>query len=267
MINLELYYRNRHQKFASLIKFLKSPSSRILKDTIVTKHLDTGKSLVIAPHPDDEIIGAGGIICRHHELGNPVTIVYMTDGRYLEASKYRSFHSVGLARRREAERIGKKLGVQQIFLDIEDTTLENCKEAEHILSNLIINLQPTQIYAPSFFELHPDHAVINRLLYRVLQPMAFDPLTIIGYEVGVHNPFPNYIVDITSFFEEKKDLLNLYSLPLTVQNITSLCEHRVALNYLLYVDPLKSGYAEAFSRMPAQIFLEMFHDYEITLQS
>src|SRR3954466_10161705 len=36
--------------------------------------------LVIAPHPDDEIIGAGGLMRRVHDAGGAVRVVYLTDG-------------------------------------------------------------------------------------------------------------------------------------------------------------------------------------------
>ena len=36
--------------------------------------------LVIAPHPDDEILGAGGLMRRVHDLGGMVRVVYLTDG-------------------------------------------------------------------------------------------------------------------------------------------------------------------------------------------
>src|SRR5262245_2441565 len=37
--------------------------------------------LVLAPHPDDEVIGCGGTLYKHTRAGHAVTVVYMTDGR------------------------------------------------------------------------------------------------------------------------------------------------------------------------------------------
>ena len=36
--------------------------------------------LVVAPHPDDETLGAGGLMERVHESGGRVNVVYLTDG-------------------------------------------------------------------------------------------------------------------------------------------------------------------------------------------
>ena len=40
----------------------------------------TTRLLVFAPHPDDEVIGAGGLIQKVHEAGGAVQVVYLTDG-------------------------------------------------------------------------------------------------------------------------------------------------------------------------------------------
>lgn len=47
--------------------------------TIVKK--PKGKNiLVLAPHMDDEIIGSGGVICKHIQNGDSVAVVYFTCG-------------------------------------------------------------------------------------------------------------------------------------------------------------------------------------------
>jgi LmbE family N-acetylglucosaminyl deacetylase len=45
----------------------------------LTVNADT-RLLVVAPHPDDEILGAGGLMRRVHDAGGTVRVVYLTDG-------------------------------------------------------------------------------------------------------------------------------------------------------------------------------------------
>ena len=79
--------------------------------------------LVVAPHPDDEVLAAGGLIQRVHALGGAVRIVYLTDGegytagvrveersRTVTAADYREY---GRLRQEEARRALKRLGVDR----------------------------------------------------------------------------------------------------------------------------------------------------------
>ena len=45
-------------------------------------HLVRGKALVLAPHPDDEVIGCGGAILAHNDAGAEVVVALITDGRF-----------------------------------------------------------------------------------------------------------------------------------------------------------------------------------------
>jgi LmbE family N-acetylglucosaminyl deacetylase len=85
--------------------------------------------LVIAPHPDDEILGAGGLMRRVHDLGGFVHVVYLTDGDgYPEGVRLEErgtkknpsssdFRDYGRRRQHEAQDALKTLG-----LDEHDTT-------------------------------------------------------------------------------------------------------------------------------------------------
>ncbi|MFM8478219.1 MAG: PIG-L deacetylase family protein, partial [Planctomycetaceae bacterium] len=43
--------------------------------------MSSGPVLVIAAHPDDEVLGCGGAIALHRDAGDPVTVVIATRGR------------------------------------------------------------------------------------------------------------------------------------------------------------------------------------------
>jgi LmbE family N-acetylglucosaminyl deacetylase len=79
--------------------------------------------LVIAPHPDDEVIGAGGLIRRVRARGGTARVVYLTDGEAytagVEAEERRAdpsasdYRDYGRRRRREARAALKRLGVDE----------------------------------------------------------------------------------------------------------------------------------------------------------
>ena len=94
--------------------------------------------LVIAPHPDDDVLGAGGLMQRVHAGGGAVRVVYLTDGEgYPEGVKRedhvatptaKDYLGYGKQRRREARAALVRLGLAdafQIFLGFPDSGL--CK--------------------------------------------------------------------------------------------------------------------------------------------
>jgi LmbE family N-acetylglucosaminyl deacetylase len=94
--------------------------------------------LVIAPHPDDEVLGAGGLMQRVHATGGAVRVVYLTDGEgypegvrkedHIETPTPKDYLGYGKQRRREARAALVRLGLAdafQIFLGFPDSGL--CK--------------------------------------------------------------------------------------------------------------------------------------------
>ncbi len=81
--------------------------------------------LVIAPHPDDEVLGAGGLMQRVHATGGAVRVVYLTDGDgypegvrqedHVEAPTAKDYLGYGKQRRREARAALVRLGLADAF--------------------------------------------------------------------------------------------------------------------------------------------------------
>ena len=89
--------------------------------------------LVFAPHPDDETIGAGGLIFRSTHRGAPVRVVFVTNGDGYEQAVEQDFHEqkprdtdyveFGEVRRREAVAAARHLGLHRgdlVFLGFPD---------------------------------------------------------------------------------------------------------------------------------------------------
>jgi LmbE family N-acetylglucosaminyl deacetylase len=92
--------------------------------------------LVIAPHPDDEVLGAGGLMQRVHEAGGTVRVIYLTDGDgYREAvtredkgnrPTFADYRGYGRRRQREARAALATLGLDPgaaMFLSFPDAGL------------------------------------------------------------------------------------------------------------------------------------------------
>lgn len=159
------------------------------------------RTLIIAPHPDDESIAAGGLLQRAIAAGGEVCIVFVTDGennpwplRYLK-KKVRITDSDraewGALRRQEARRGLRALGIppsSAVFLGYPDTMMSKLARTGHLrvrdaLANAIDAFGPSLLVLPSSFDLHADHRAISWLAHSVASGRA-----VVTYVIHGHAP-------------------------------------------------------------------------------
>ena len=131
--------------------------------------------LIVAPHPDDETLGAGGKVAMLELDGHSVHVLVLTDGSQLFVSRFGTDSNpppgeISRLRKRETERAFTELGgnPNQIrYLDFPDGKLsEHLAEAANELTSVIRELEPRRIYVTSPFEYHPDHRAANTAVKR-----------------------------------------------------------------------------------------------------
>ncbi len=114
--------------------------------------------LVFAPHPDDEVIGCGGALARHHDAGHHSVVAFMTDGR--QGHQFTDLRGDALVatRRAEAQEAARRLGIGEcVFLDNPDSRLWTCRGARRQATELLANVGPDVVYLPAFTDTHIDH--------------------------------------------------------------------------------------------------------------
>lgn len=124
--------------------------------------------LVFSPHPDDDVIGCGGSILKHSELGHMVTVVYMTSG---EAGNIRyTKDELSRIREREATQASALLGTNKVvFLHNEDGYLTYNKGSLIPVVNLIREIQPDIVYVPHKYDGHKDHIATNEIVIEAIE--------------------------------------------------------------------------------------------------
>lgn len=140
------------------------------------KFTATDRVLILAPHPDDESLGAGGLIQRALRAGAKVRVVFATDGdnnpwpqRFVERKlKIRRQDRARWGRRRRKEALAAmaRLGLAANcarFLALPDQGITQLllKADEPTLSAItaeITEWRPTLLVAPSNTDAHPDHS-------------------------------------------------------------------------------------------------------------
>lgn len=128
------------------------------------------KMLVISPHPDDEVLGAGGTIARLASEGNDVTIAMVTKGwEPLFADS--QVEQV----RAEARAAGEVLGVKSLrFMDLPVTKLNEIpkhqlnKEFEQLMSDE----EPELVFVPFRGDRQEDHRQVFDACMVALRPLV-----------------------------------------------------------------------------------------------
>jgi LmbE family N-acetylglucosaminyl deacetylase len=124
-------------------------------------------TLVLAPHPDDETLGAGGLIARLCGQGVPVTVVAITDGE----NAYADTQNLGDTRVQEQVEALYRLGVPESMvrrLCLPDRDVSACEDR---LVDLLLPMIKAGMHlvAPWQNDFHPDHEAAGRVAARVAQ--------------------------------------------------------------------------------------------------
>jgi len=180
------------------------------------KPLHARTVLVLAPHPDDEVLGCGGTLLHYTKSDADITIIYLTDGRYgIDAGDIQT-------RRTEAESIKEILPtVKQLFWDFPDCALyENILNIQLALKQVITELQPDLILSPWLFDRHPDHEATSLILTEALKEIT-EEVCISLYEIMLPL-IANHTVNISAYADEKQMLIDKYESQVTRYNLKAI---------------------------------------------
>ncbi|ULJ75093.1 PIG-L deacetylase family protein [Rhizobium gallicum] len=171
-----------------------------------------GKTLVIAPHPDDEVLGVGGTIARLASEGAEVGIVIVTEG------KPPHYSSEAVSRvKEEARRAHAILGASKSYwmgfpaAGLAETSIS---ELNRSLFEIVSTYSPQTLLIPFVGDMHIDHQIVFTSSLVAARPhQARFPRLILAYETlsetnwnaayVTPNFVPNVFVDIEEHLEAK----------------------------------------------------------------
>lgn len=171
--------------------------------------------LLLAPHVDDETIGAGATLRKYAEQGGHVTVAYLTDG----AGSVSELKKDELVRRRkdEANEIKDILKISEmVFFDEPDGELTSHDRIQEKVKKLILDKRPEVIYCPVYVDCHSDHIATGRILKDVLPTLEqdyLDKVRIRLYEINTALPVSeiNFIVDVSDTYHAKEKGVKVFS--------------------------------------------------------
>ena len=205
------------------------------------------KVLVIATHPDDEVIGVGGTILRHVEQGDSVEVLIITKACTPEWSiGYRIKKAV------EQRDVDGLLGIERrYYLDLETLSLNNQDRGRlnQKITNVINAINPDIIYTHFNHELNEEHNIVS--MGTLVGSRIPNKSTIYMYETpsvrySLMSFKPNYYINLSLHHLTKKvDTFAIYGSevkdephPRSFRGIMTLARYRG--------DEVGVEYAEAF---------------------
>ena len=213
------------------------------------------KIIIISAHPDDETLGAGGTLLKHKDAGD--TLAWLIVTNIFENQGYTKVKIQ--ERQREIDSVSKKYGFSKLYklnYPSMGLTPEIVNSIIPKISAKFLEFQPEVIYLMNRSDAHSDHrhtfdAVLactksfrypfikKVLMYECISETEFSPA------LPERSFMPNYFVNITSFFREKLELMQVYQselgehpFPRSLKNIEALAIFRGA--------SVGVDYAEAF---------------------
>ncbi|MBZ9703497.1 MULTISPECIES: PIG-L deacetylase family protein [unclassified Mesorhizobium] len=179
-----------------------------------------GRLLVIAPHPDDEVLGCGGTIARMAAQGAEVHVAVVTRGSppaFTEEMTERV--------RSEAKAAHACLGVQQThWLDLPAAQIAETPHAtlNRALLTLLRDVVPDTLLIPFVGDVHMDHQLIFLSSLVAARPTQSQyPRTIMAYETvsetNWNAPYvtpsfvPNVFIDIASTLDRKLEAASMFA--------------------------------------------------------
>jgi LmbE family N-acetylglucosaminyl deacetylase len=220
--------------------------------------------LVLAPHQDDETIGAGGTLLIAQKAGAEIHVLFITDGRTQKKPVYASSpEEVVQIRNREAKEVCKLLGANVHHLGLDNARLNPNIDDLDRLSQLIKQLNPQVLLVPWLLDT-AKHRIVNHLLWLANKRYSLPACEVWGYQVH-NNLIPNGYVDITEVAEEKWRILKCYiSQNLYVRRYDHLAKGMAAWNCRFLPDykaDQVARYVEVFCALPLDEHLKLIESF------
>ena len=217
--------------------------------------LKNHRILVVAPHPDDETVGCGGLLAR---FGAQCDVLLLTDGRKgVPSDGSKTEEETAAVREAEFEAAAAFFGVRKtIRLHIPDGGLR-----EHASAVAQTDLRPYDlIFVPNRYERHPDHAAAFRIIKKLCKKQR-TKAELLEYEVWSPITAPNRFLDVSETMERKLAGIRIYESQVRELNYealaSSLNAYRGAPHHVPFCEAFFSESAarrekkqEIFARLP-----------------
>ena len=183
------------------------------------------KVLVIAAHPDDEVMGLGGTIAKLSAQGVECHLLIVTDG---SSSQYRGSDHLGEiieAKKIETKNCADTLGFRSIhYGELPDMKLDTTPHVviNQVIERVIDEVQPDTVYTHFWGDVNRDHQEVYKSTLVAVRPVMGQVVKeLYSYRVPSSTEWtpnkadtmfmPNYFVNIEKYAEQKYKAFACYS--------------------------------------------------------
>lgn len=181
----------------------------------------TKKILIICAHPDDEILGAGGVIAKHVSEGEEAFCLVLGEGALSRGTASKKILD---KLKKEARESAKVIGLKEIyFSDFPDNSFDSVPllKITKKVEEYIKKIKPDIVYTHFENDLNIDHRLVFQAVMTACRPcngfcpreiFAFEVLSSTEWQAGEGKKFsPNFYVDIEKFIGKKKAAMEKYA--------------------------------------------------------
>lgn len=210
--------------------------------------------LIVAPHHDDECIGAGGLLAKASEEGASTAVVIVFGGECGVPGK--PTHTARRIRELEARKAGEVLGISQsFFLRFPDRSNIQASAVIDRLISVIRKTRPTVVLAPHPLERDYEHKIVSTAVreacWQAASPMKSklgnpcEPIeALLFYEVWSPMQDPTLLLDISKLTDRKYSALRCHQSQLTTTDYEAASRGLAAYRGVM---GFTGSHAEAYS--------------------
>jgi LmbE family N-acetylglucosaminyl deacetylase len=183
--------------------------------------------LIVAAHPDDEVLGCGGTIARHADEGDQVQVLIVAEGatsRQQQRDRLQAGDELSTLAH-AAQTAGSILGAAGVeLLDLPDNRLDSLDRLDLIkhIEQHIDRHQPQVVYVHHAGDVNVDHRRLHEAVVTACRPTPSHPVRrLLSFEVASSSEWqppgsapafqPNWFVDISVQWQRKREALVAYA--------------------------------------------------------
>ncbi|CAG0949750.1 putative N-acetyl-alpha-D-glucosaminyl L-malate deacetylase 2 [Anaerolineales bacterium] len=181
--------------------------------------------LILAAHPDDEVLGCGGTIAKLADQGAIVHVAFLADGVFSRVGDTVAQQKEVLVRREAAKKACDILGVKSVsFGEFADNRMDTVAllDITKALEALIAEHRPEVVFTHHAGDVNIDHRRMHEAVVTACRPQRGHPVkTLLCFEVPSSTEWqlpgsapvfaPNWFVDISDTIERKLAALDAYA--------------------------------------------------------